>query len=146
MLDCHLFTWKPDLWHWETIHEDAAASRSGQTVVHEWSCGRIKNITPGSRGLLIRLGSDHPALIGVGTVATEPVEGPHWDEDRAAAGEKTMFISLELRYFDPGGFISLEDLQSRWPDVRWTPQQSGTRVPPVIGNVLESEARRAWKS
>ena len=78
MLDCHLFTWKPDLWHWETIHEDGAVSRSGKTIVHRWSCGRIKNITSGSRGLLIRLGTDRPALIGVGKSAKRFGAGARW--------------------------------------------------------------------
>ncbi len=142
MLDSHLFTWKPELWPWPALPDLARSTTPESPHLEPWSCGRIKNIEPAARALLIRLGADDPGIVGVGRVVTAPTEKAHWDPLRACRGDRIMMVELELRRLSQKAIIPLEELQQRWPATRWTPQQSGTRVPPALGKVIEMELQR----
>ena len=51
-----------------------------------WSCGRHRNIEPGSRAFLVRLGVAPEGIFGSGVTLTAPETRPHWMEEKAAAG------------------------------------------------------------
>ncbi len=134
----HLFTWKPTRWSWTHLQDDVKTIREGGSVLQRWSCGRIKKIKAGSTAFLLRLGSQDPGLIGMGLVDCDPFSGPHWDDAKARAGQRIMHVNLELQRLDPRLIVPMRELKRRWPDINWTPQQSGTKVTPSVGSSLQA--------
>lgn len=107
-------------------------------MTDRWSCGNNKNIRPGSRFFLIRLGDSHRGIVGSGRVLSRPQLDLHWDRRRAARGDQTMFVDIA---FD---VLSKEPLVD-WPTLKkapfngfhWGIQMSGVTIPQVVATALE---------
>jgi len=137
----HLLTWNPRRWTWKSFSEDLAALHRDGTVTLRWSCGSTRRIQPGERVYLMRLGADPKGLIGSGYVKKGPTERPHWNAARANSGDKALFVEVEFDQLHELPVIALGDLERPpFSEMKWTPQASGIRIPPVIGDVME----RLW--
>ncbi len=112
-----------------------------------WSCGRHRNIEPGSRAFLVRLGVPPKGIFGSGVTLTAPETGRHWIEEKAAAGitdelhdaaARALCSRLPLVTFD-------ELTVPPFRRFRWGVRSSGTYLPETIADALEDlwEARAA---
>lgn len=140
-----LFTWNPKRWQWddrydgylEMKHQIAQVGRSFAT----WSCGMNKSIKKGDRIFLIRLGAEPRGIIASGFAATDVFEGPHWDHERAAKGDRCRRVYIEFdRILDAENenIVSIDLLKTRFRSVCWSSQSSGIEIPESVA--LEIEA------
>ena len=93
-MSTYLFAWNPKRWAWTDL--DAQIEQVGLSghTDDRWSSGNTKQIPPGSRFFLIRLGLEPKGIIGSGVTLSAPDYGPHWDEDKAASGEKLSIATV----------------------------------------------------
>ena len=92
----YLFAWNPKLWQWRALPRLRARVAERGHVDFEWSSGRTRDLEPGSRAFLVRLGVPPKGIVGSGVTMTRPVERPHWIADKAANGVTTNFVQLRL--------------------------------------------------
>jgi 5-methylcytosine-specific restriction enzyme A len=141
----YLFAWNPKLWDWPTLPADISRLRRRGHFDTEWSSGRARNLEPGSRAFLVRLGVPPKGIFGAGTVMTVPVERTHWREDKAAQGRTTNYVMLRLDSLFELPVVTFESLaKPPFSRYRWAVRQSGTRVPGTLAEALENlwEPRR----
>ena len=135
----YLFAWNPKLWDWPDLPGDLRKLRKRGYLDTEWSSGRSRNVEPGSRAFLVRLGVPPKGIFGAGTVMTPPVERVHWREDKAREGRTTNFVMLRLDSLFEMPLVTF-DVLARPPfsRYRWAVRQSGTRIPGSIADALEN--------
>lgn len=135
----YLFAWNPKLWDWPELPRDIRKLARRGYVDLEWSSGRARNVEPGGRAFLVRLGVEPKGLFGSGTVMTPPVERIHWRADKAGEGRTTNYVMLRLDALFELPVVTFADL-SRPPFARyrWAVRQSGTRVPSTLADALEA--------
>ena len=68
----YLFAWNPKLWPWPELDRECSRARRRGFVDIRWSSGRARQIEPGSRAFLIRLGVPPKGVIGSGHTLTAP--------------------------------------------------------------------------
>jgi len=138
MYPTYLFAWNPKLWNWPELRADIARLARRGYVDTEWSSGRARNLEPGSRAFLVRLGVPPKGIYGAGTVMTAPVERIHWREDKAALGRTTHYVMLRLDTLLEAPIVTFDDLaKPPFARYRWAVRQSGTRVPGSLADALE---------
>ena len=141
----YLLTWNPNRWQWDTLAVDARRSADGDVVKDRWSSGNTKRIMPGDRLFLTRLGEEPRGIVASGWATSEPAPGRHWDDSRAEQGEVALYVAAEFeRILDHrvDAPLAHAELERRWPHGHWSPQASGTEIPPDIAAGLEE----AWSS
>jgi 5-methylcytosine-specific restriction protein A len=144
-MNTYLFTWNPKQWQWEDLALRANENASGEIISERWSChANSKKIKKGDRAFLIRLGEEPKGIIASGWIKSAPKLDVHWNEEKAALGEKTFFADCEWeRLLNPfiDSPLSLSRLQSgKLAEMHWTPQSSGVLIPTEIAEELE----RIW--
>jgi 5-methylcytosine-specific restriction protein A len=140
----YLFAWNPRLWPWPELPRVRRRLARRGFVDFEWSSGRTRQLEPGSRAFLVRLGVPPKGIIGSGVTMTTPVSAPHWIEAKAAAGVVTNYVRLRLETLVELPPIGFDDLaKPPFSRYRWAVRQSGTYVPQPLAEALESlwEAR-----
>lgn len=145
LIATYLFAWNPKLWDWPELAADMRGLTRRGFIDTEWSSGRARNLEPGSRAFLMRLGTAPKGIFGAGTVMTAPVMRSHWREDQAALGRTTNYVMLRLdSLFDAPPLLLDELKRPPFSRYRWTVRQSGTRVPASLADALETlwEPRR----
>ncbi len=142
----YVLAWNPRLWNWPGLPRDIARLRRRGHVDLEWSCGRTRNLEPGSRAFFIRLGVAPKGLIGSGYTLTAPVSGPHWLPEKRARGVTTHHLRLRLDVLAELPVIAIDELaRPPFGRFRWAIRQSGMRLPSALADSLEPwwEARVA---
>ncbi len=144
-MNTYLFTWNPKQWQWEDLALRANENASGKIISEQWSChANSKRIKKGDRAFLIRLGEEPKGIIASGWTTSDPRRDLHWNEEKAARGEKTFFAGCEWeRLLNPfvDAPLSLSRLQTgKLTAMHWTPQSSGVLIPVEIAEELE----RIW--
>jgi 5-methylcytosine-specific restriction protein A len=135
----YLFAWNPVLWDWPKLPADIRKLKRRGHVDTEWSSGRARNVEPGSRAFLVRLGVPPKGIFGAGTVMTAPVERLHWKADEAAKRKTTNFVMLRLDALFELPQVTFDDLaRPPFARYRWAVRQSGTRVPSTLADALET--------
>jgi 5-methylcytosine-specific restriction protein A len=139
----YLFAWNPKLWNWPELARMKRRVAQRGFVDVEWSSGRTREMEPGSRAFLVRLGVAPKGIVGSGVTITRPVAAPHWIDAKAAAGATTNYVNLRMETLIEPPPVTLEDL-SRPPfsRYRWAVRQSGTYVPEPLADALEA----LWES
>ena len=143
MASTYLLTWNPNRWTWDTLPEDAQHSIEGDVVKECWSSGNTKRIAPGDRLFLMRLGVEPRGILASGWAISAPTPAPHWDQDRAAKGDTSLYVDAEFeRVIDPDVEPPLPhaELEKSFPTFHWSPQASGIEIPPEIAAGVET----AW--
>lgn len=92
----------------------------------------------------MRLGTEPRGIIASGWATSEPYYDKHWDEQKAAGGQKCLYVECEWeRLLDPDVDLPLPlaVLQNgKLSEFHWTPQGSGIRIHADIAEELE----RVW--
>ena len=138
-----LLSWNPNKWQWTTLTDDRARTRSGEVVTHAWRCASSAP-REGDHVFLVRTGVDPKGIVAFGSVARAPYDAPHYNPEKAEAGETTQFIDVDFAdvrdaSLDP--ILPLETLQRDAPDQTWNPQSSGIVIKPKAARRLS----RLWK-
>lgn len=139
-----LFTWNPKKWKWEDLPQAVYEANAEGRYLGRWSCGATRNISPGDRAFLVRLGMPPKGIMGSGVVVSEPYEDVHWDTEKAEQGEMVHRVDILFDVLSDLPIISDEALASgALAAHNWFPQASGTRIPPDVADRLENQWSRA---
>ncbi len=112
-----LLSWNPSKWTWTSLAEDRASTLAGEKASNSWRCGSTKP-REGDRVYLIRTGVAPKGIVAVGTVTRAPYEAPHWDNERADAGDTQRFIGVDfdaVRDADQESIVLLDELERQEP-------------------------------
>ena len=142
----YLFAWNPAIWNWPELAADRRKLVRRGHLDTRWSCGRHRNIDPGSRAFLVRLGTPPKGIFGSGVTLTAPVTDRHWIEAKAAAGISTNYTTLRLDTLFGMPLVSFDELAAPpFRRFRWGVRSSGTYLPETLADALEDlwEARVA---
>jgi MoxR-like ATPase len=140
-----LFTWNPERWDWPELEDWAAKLSRGEVVPHNtWSTGPRRDLKVGDRFFVLRQGEAPRGIVGSGRVLGPPLPQPHWDDARAEAGDTSLSASVAFETLVPRDqLLTVEALKAAGMEgVRWSPQSSGTQIPPQF--VAQVEA--AWQA
>jgi len=140
----YLFAWNPAIWNWPELAADIRKLARRGHLDTGWSCGRHRNIDPGSRAFLVRLGVPPKGIFGSGVSLTAPETGRHWIEEKAAAGITTNHLTLRLGALFDAPLVTFDELTvPPFRRFRWGVRSSGTYLPETIADALEDlwEAR-----
>ena len=139
----YIYTWNPSKWEWTDFNSAVAQIQIEGRYLGNWSCGRSKKPAPGDIFVLLKLGKDdlkfEGGIVGCGLILSEPHFVRHWDDELRSEGKiiftsNVAFVALSRR-----PLISRTNLDSRFPDVHWSPQQSGTSLPLHVANEIFQE-------
>jgi 5-methylcytosine-specific restriction enzyme A len=134
----YLFAFNPSIWSWPELAQDLRTLRRRGHFDTTWSCGRHRNIEPGSRAFLVRLGVPPKGIIGSGYTLAAPAPGAHWIAARAAAGMSTLYVKLRLDALFEAPLVGFDELaQPPFGHFRWGIRGSGTRLPWTLADALE---------
>ena len=139
-----LFGMNPKLWQWTDLAADQRKLARKGFLDIEWSSGRARQIEPGSRAFMIRLGVPPKGLFASGVTLEWPTEGPHWRAEKIAAGIPGLRVKIRLETLFDLPIVTFDDLEKPpFRRYRWSVRQSGTRVPSTLADEVEAlwEAR-----
>jgi 5-methylcytosine-specific restriction protein A len=142
----YLFAFNPAIWNWPQLAGDIRKLARRGHLETTWSCGRHRNIEPGSRAFLVRLGVPPKGIMGSGVTLTAPVTVAHWIEEKAAAGITTNRVTLRLESLFETPPVTFDELEvPPFRRFRWGVRSSGTYLPAGIADAFEDlwEARVA---
>lgn len=142
----YLFAFNPAIWNWPRLSSDIGKLARRGHLDTTWSCGRHRNIEPGSRAFLVRLGVPPKGIMGSGVTLSEPVTVPHWIEEKAAAGKTINRVTLRLEALFVTPPVTFDELvEPPFGRFRWGIRSSGTYLPETLADAFEDlwEARVA---
>jgi 5-methylcytosine-specific restriction protein B len=138
-----LLSWNPKNWDWVTLADDRAKTRAGDVVTHDWRCASTAP-REGDHVFLVRAGVEPKGIVALGSVARAPYNAPHYNPERAGAGDTTQYIDVDftdIRDATQDPILALDTLQREVPDQTWNPQSSGIEIKPRAAQRLS----RLWK-
>jgi len=134
----YLFAWNPAIWNWPDLTADIRTLARRGHLDTRWSCGRHRNIDPGSRAFLVRLGVAPKGIFGSGVTLTAPAAQRHWIEEKAAAGLTTHYTMLRLERLFEVPLVTFDELDGApFRRFRWGMRSSGTYLPETLADALE---------
>lgn len=141
-----VLTWNPTKSPWSELSGHVAALQRGESQLLRWSTGNSRQLAPGDRVFLLRLGEEPKGIIGCGTVDTYVFEEEHWNPERAALNETSLFVKFRFEsLLNPEQNIPLNASQIRDPlieKMNWSPQASGILIPPDSADALANYWQR----
>lgn len=142
-MDAYIYAWNPSKWKWIDLAYAVSTVNSGERYYAQWSCGRSQKPSPGDIFLLMKLGKDPSGVgkgvVGCGKILSNPEIIKHWDENQRNDGKTVLSTNVIFNALSDRPFITHEELSSRFPQVHWTPQQSGISVKLDVAKQLYSE-------
>lgn len=133
-----LLSWNPERWQWQSLATDRQSTAAGNTVTDRWSC-MSQQVKEGDQAYLARVGVPPRGIVARGTVVKASFEAPHYDPERAKAGDTASYINVEfnaIRDAEKDPIVSLEELGQAAPDQTWNPQGSGIEIRPFAAKVI----------
>lgn len=146
-----LLTWNPAIYTLDQFRNQLAKVRNGE-LDDRWSAGSRRELPPGSRLYLMRLGLEPKGIVGFG-LSTGPIEqDEHYIPERAEEGKEANYAPLRWVHLQEEPLVPLHVLEDRWPRTKWTPMGSGIELYDAnaiafLENVLEGETpseQQAW--
>jgi 5-methylcytosine-specific restriction protein A len=137
-MSSYLYTWNPTKWNWSDFQDAIYRVNNDEQYDVYWSCGNTKRIAIGDMFFLMRLGVEPKGIIGCGYISSPPYDLPHWDEVKAAEGKTTLRTDLLFKSLAETPILSLDYLQDKYPNYKWTPQVGGLTIPDEIASELLS--------
>jgi 5-methylcytosine-specific restriction protein A len=133
-----LFAWNPKIWNWPDLPDYGRRIARKGFVDAQWASGRTRQIEPGSRAFMVRLGVPPKGIIGSGVTLTAPVLGPHWRDDKIALGIQTLHLDIRWDALFELPLISFDELAvPPFSRFRWATRASGMRIPTHVADALE---------
>jgi 5-methylcytosine-specific restriction protein A len=134
----YLFSFNPVYWNWPEMAADIRKLARRGHFDTNWSCGRHRNIEPGSRAFLVRVGVPPKGIFGSGVTLIPPASRPHWVEEKRVAGITSNYTKLRLEALFTLPLITFDELEAPpFRRFRWGVRSSGTYLPETIADALE---------
>lgn len=124
-MNTYMFTWNPLKWEWSHIKEQISALEQGAEATSDWATDRKNNIGKGDQFILVRVGSHPKGIVGIGQISKDIFERKHWSSDKDKKDKTLNFVELNFQRLSEEPFIILDQLESRYSNVKWTPQSNG---------------------
>lgn len=138
-MNTYLLAWNPSKYPWDDFQAELRAFSRGELESLTWSVGS-RSIARGDRLFLIRLGVEPRGIVASGWALGEPYPGPHWDEQRAEAGDEAWYIDFMLDFFAEDPLVPMAMLkQDELADYHWSTQMSGVKIPEPVAAALEQK-------
>lgn len=125
---------------WAEYYGAASKTMKGEHDRHEsWSVGKRKDIQPGDRLFLLKLGKEPAGIVAAGYAESGCSEAPSWRKDGSLVQRCALRWEQILRVdkFDPFRPKRFAETEPGFAAVHWTPQSPGTRVPDAVASRLE---------
>lgn len=137
-MNTYLFLWNPNKWKWTDLETRIVELADTGIVAERWSAASHRQIQPGDRAFLARVGIEPKGIFASGTVATMPSLTPHWDDtDKDNFSVMINFEVLLNPEHDP--ILPLDTLQTgNLAQQNWTPQSSGISIRSEVVEELEA--------
>ena len=133
-----LFTWNPRKWQWDDLPQAVYEANVDGCHFGGWSCITTRNISPGDRAFLMRLGVPPKGIIGCGVVVSEPFESLHWNRERAKQRDKGHYVEIRFDILSELPILPEETLTSgALGEYNWFPRASGLHIPDDVADRLE---------
>jgi 5-methylcytosine-specific restriction protein A len=136
MPQSYLLSWNPRKWEWKGFESAASKVSRGSPRRDFWTCGNTKRIQKGDRFLFIRLGCEPRGIIGGGRIVSDPRMVNHWDKSRRAKGVAALGTDIVFDYLNVEPVVPMDELKSEYPNVWWTPQNSGMVLPESVAGEI----------
>ena len=138
-----LLNWNPNIWPWETLAEERAATHAGKTVRHKWRCANHQAMV-GDMVYLVRTGVEPKGIIATGNIVTASYEDVFQDEPEASEGKTRWYVDVSFsRIQDPKSndpYLTSEDLKNITIDNQvWFPQASGIEIKQRSAGILKKK-------
>src|SRR4051794_6652365 len=88
----YLLTWNPAMWGWDDLGRTIERVRHRGEAKIRWSTGNTYRILPGERVFMLKQGDGVRGIFGAGTTISDVFEDDHYDDARAAAGERSPYV------------------------------------------------------
>jgi 5-methylcytosine-specific restriction protein A len=135
-----LLVWNPKRWHPSGELADSF-QESGRYRLGSWSVGRNRNIRPGDRVFLARVGREPRGIIASGHATSEVYEDRHWQKERRRLGRKNLYVDVRFDEFlnpDEDTILGRSVLtRGVFKKMNWSPRASGARIPDDVAVKLE---------
>ena len=139
MAKTYLLVWNPSNFKWEDLEDDIRLVESNGTAPGRWSCGPSRNIAPGSRFFLMRVGGEHRGVIGSGIITSSPEPEAHWDPVKAAEGKEAWHVGIRFEVLQEYPVVAWEELDTpALRPLRKQLQASGTSLKVETVSALET--------
>jgi len=147
-----LLTWNP-VEHATFTEEDWPEyvrewRRRKKSAKFDWSFGVRRDPTKvpkGSLAFLIRLGNrvkkEDKGILAIGKTIGKLDVGTHWADPKRDAS----YADVKWEVCSERPLVTLEELESKWPEVWWTPPASGWEIPLKVGQELYKLCLQRWK-
>lgn len=140
-MNAWLLTYNPEKWQWPNFENEVNNVKNGIKAKQEWQCAS-KNVQVGDRVFIIQTGNKERGIFAAGHATKENYDAPHYDSARAANGEKTPHIEIELDWLlnpavDP--ILDTSILDAKIPNQKWSSQLSGISINKEAYKQLELE-------
>lgn len=125
-----LLTWNPENWEWKDNVTETT-----------WSC-RSKGVQVGDTVYVIKVGEMPRGIMASGIATSEPIEEPHWDEDKRNSGRTTRSINVKFNTIlnvEMDSYLDQSLLKNLFPDQDWSPMGSGISIKEEYVNQLAKE-------
>ena len=134
----YLFSWNPTKWPWQTYEQSVIELAEGTVVTKNMRCISYRNIQPGDRAFLTKVGNPPRGIIGSGTITSLPFESPH----KRAANKIVHLVTIQFDVLLDAGkepiltneILKLGNLAAQ----NWSPQSSGISIRPALVDELEA--------
>ena len=134
---------------WNPLRIDAAhaglLAPTPEGEASDWTLGGRRHVEAGDRLYLMRLGPEPDlvtvrGIVAVGTSLARPVQGPHWDYLKLAAGYASWRVPCVWERVQPYGAPLLRQMRLRnaFPGVCFSPQASGMRLPEDVAAWIDA--------
>ena len=139
MVNHWLFCWNPKNYSWDSLTDNAARALRGEPQTVRWSC-QSRQVQPGDPAWMLRLGQAPKGIFARGTVVGQPYEDTHYRPERAADGDTTWYVDIELDEIylpEPECLLTQHELEGIKVEAQnWSPQSSGIELKPLTANIV----------
>jgi 5-methylcytosine-specific restriction protein A len=136
-MNTFLFAWNPKKYPWDDLAKAVKACRKFGKYSDSWSCTSYKNVQPGDRAFLVRVGVPPRGIMGSGYVSSDPYLAPKWNDEEKESYRVNIDFDMLL---DPSQEqILMLDTMKFKTEVKqvWTPQSSGILIKKEVVGELE---------
>lgn len=134
-MNAYLFGWNPVKFKWENLDDDIQTLKVDGKLVDNWSVVSHKNIKPGDRAYIVRLGAEPKGIFASGTIASLPYptvkKGRNYYRVDIALDVLLNPVKEPILTF---AILKIGILAEQ----TWSPQASGISIRPYLADELES--------
>ena len=132
-----LFAWNPKKYPWDDLDKAVRTCSKFGRYNDSWSCVSYKQVHPGDRAFLVRVGVAPKGIMGAGHIMSEPYLATHWkNEEKTAYRVNIDFEVLLDPEHEPILTLDSLKLKTKVKQV-WTPQSSGILIKKEVSRELE---------